>query len=186
MLKLAQLARFILATVFTAMFVPVVTDMSRRYAEKQGWIEHPEQAAGWLMSVLLAVAQWPWFYPMFALVGGLTAGAWLDWLLRKFDGSREARRRTLGWEMVNLANAVQQEGPNLHYIRPRVTSLFIKIHKARLWHPSYEVFRLPTGFLPTYLRMVGQLLADGHFREARVHSLQAKEAFEQQLKEQQK
>lgn len=190
MLRLAGFARWVLLALFLPVVLPVMAEFAKRLVDSLGWYEHPEQAAGWLMGTLTGFAQVPWVFPTALILGGLTAGAWLDWLLRRLDGSRAARRKDIGRELLSLAAMVQsrQDGwhgewpNNIHDLWPLTMSIFIKAEQIGIWAPTgqpYEI-KAPTGpnILINYLRFVGTMLADGHFTQARKRANQLKGALE--------
>jgi hypothetical protein len=50
----------------------------------------------WLMGWLDAVAKIPGLYPAALIATGVVVGVWIDWLLKRMDGSRASQRKTLG------------------------------------------------------------------------------------------
>jgi hypothetical protein len=184
MVRFAGFARWLVLVVFAPIFLAVATDMAKRWAERQGWIDHPEEAVGWLMGIPLWIAQLPWVYPVALILGGLTVGIWLDWLLRRFDTSRSDRRVGLGLQLQNLANVIERRQGGFRHdwpdiiqdLRPQLMSIFIRVEKIGLWAPVDQLYDREDGatVLVNYLRMVGTMLADGHFKQARKRALECK------------
>ncbi|WFU42619.1 hypothetical protein QA640_09240 [Bradyrhizobium sp. CB82] len=117
------------------------------------------------------------------LFTGLVVGVWVDWILRRIDGSRADDRRALGVRFCNLAHTIEDRfrcddrwPSNIVSVIPNITSAFIEADKYGVWTPADTLYENPNGgnLMVYYLLHVGTLLRDGHFREARVHSLQAK------------
>ena len=61
-------------------------------------------------------------------------------------------------------------------------SAFIDAEKFGIWAPVGQLESLKDGgsILVNYLRIVGTLLKDGHFKQAKLRALQAKQYAEQQ------
>jgi hypothetical protein len=128
------------------------------------------------------IAQHAWFYPAAIFLAALTAGAWLDWFLRK-------EKKRIGIEFINLATRIENrtnssyaKWPDIaRVVEPDIVSTFIRAKRQGIWTPSGEwaVREDSYGTLINYLRMVGQLQADGRFRQARETALTYK-AMEQE------
>jgi uncharacterized membrane-anchored protein YhcB (DUF1043 family) len=73
------------------------------------------------------------------LLAGFVAGLWVDWLLRKLDGSRTKQRETLGVEMRLLSH-------DLDLARPQLESCFIAAGKLGIWAPDRHIFTLHIDF----------------------------------------
>jgi hypothetical protein len=133
----------------------------------------------WLSKVPVgSIAEMRWFYPATFILTGLTVGAWLDWLLRAFDGGRAEERKKLGREFLALLQSVenaQEEDPKNwpHNLKRMYGEIEACVHAAstyRIWAPGKRIFSHPTGgpyFLTLYLNLIGTLLSKGHFRHAR-------------------
>jgi hypothetical protein len=176
MLKIAPLARWLLLAILVAVCVPIATDMFVR------WYDRPLAAGGWVITNLLAAGQSPWLFPAALVIAGLTAGTWIDWLFRRLDSSRAAARVEVGNELLRLAAkvAARQEGvrnewpANVHDLRPSIMSAFIRVEQLGIWAPVDQPYGLLDGakVLVNYLQLVGTMLADGHFRQARKRASQ--------------
>jgi hypothetical protein len=179
MQRLSAWARWIGAGVFTIFVISIAVEFVKHVAENIGLYDRPREAAGTVLNFFLSLAELPWLRVTAWLLAGFVAGLWLDWLLRKFDGSRAEACENLGIEMTNLANDIDNALALIDRFRlpdfsPRLMSAFIKAKQVGLWTPDV---RMPINVVMDYLRHVGTLLSDGHFREAKRVALQSKEAF---------
>lgn len=188
MLRLASFTRWLLTILFTGIAIPVLADFFKKWGASSGAYDHPGDVWGWIVNSLSTIAQLPWVYPSAFTLGGLVAGVWLDSLLRKLDGSRANERRDLGNEFDNLADAVSNRQRdfrnawpnNISDIHARIVSAFIRAKKCGIWTPGLDLFGRADGarFVVTYFKLIGTLLADGHFKEARDAATNAKAEFE--------
>lgn len=138
----------------------------------------------WFMGWLEWFANLPGVFPGSLIATGLVVGVSADWLLRKFDGSRALRRRALGVRFCSLAGRVEErfngyygEWPNnIHDLKPAVMSAFIEVETFGLWAPVEELHDREDGgrILINYLRIVGTMLRDGHFKQAKIRALQVR------------
>ena len=182
MMRIASFVRGLLAAALIGVVTTLSSNFISRRLESSGAYGDPERALLWALGWLSLIARQPWFYPVAFIVGGLAAGAWLEWLLRHFDGSRERARKDLGKEMLALAQVVEHKQAGNY--RPAFMSYFITAKKMGLWSPTPDQFLSGQGgpeFLLGYLRGVGTLLADGHFREAKRMAADAKRAIGHEL-----
>jgi hypothetical protein len=184
MQRLSAWARWIGAGVFTIFVIPIAVEFVKHVAENIGLYDRPREAAGTVLNFFLSLAELPWLRVTALLLAGFVAGLWLDWLLRKFDGSRAKARENLGYEMRNLAHDIDNALALIDRFRlpdfsPRLMSAFIKAKQVGLWTPDV---RMPINFVIDYLRHVGTLLSDGHFAEAKQAALERKEAFAEHAK----
>jgi hypothetical protein len=186
MFKLASLVRWLLLAILVPLAIPVATVSSTRWAESRGWYS-PGEPGGWL-TTLVAIGELPWLLPVVLVVAGLTAGAWLDWLIRKLDHTRAAERVEIGNELLHLANRVasRQEGirnewpANVHDLRPSIMSAFIKVERIGVWAPVDQPYGRLDGanILVNYLQLVGTMLSEGHFKQARKRAAQVRAFLE--------
>jgi hypothetical protein len=142
------------------------------------------------MSAIAFIAQLPGMVPAALLITGLTAGVWLDWLMRRIDDSRAKARVAIGEEFLYLASIVDERQQsasidnswpkNVWDLRPRLMSVFINAEKFGIWAPVDQMYDRTDGanIIINYLRIVGTMLADGHFKQARKRALQAKQFVE--------
>jgi hypothetical protein len=187
----------------TVILIPIFTAVAARFI----W-EQPGEAANTVLKFLLDLSEQTWLRVTALALGCFVAGLWLDWLLRKLDGSRAEERKALGTDMVNLGRQLR----HLKYPvdRPRIMSCFTTATKFGLWVPDDRIFSILTDHLksairengsymtPTkgvfdyvklenmikdYLTHVGTLLRDGHFREAKQYAVKSKADFAKAYKE---
>jgi hypothetical protein len=134
---------------------------------------------GWVASF----AQLPGLSVGMLIVTGVLVGAWVDWLLRKFDGSLASRRETLGLRFCNMAHSIEDRlrfdtrwSLNIHDLKPALMSLFIDAEGFGIWAPVDELYERQDGaaIMVNYLRIVGTMLKDGHFQQAKKRALQVR------------
>jgi hypothetical protein len=112
MQRLSVWLRWIAAGFFTLIVIPLLVEFLKHLAENIGLYDRPREAAGAVLNFFLSLAELPWLRVTALVLAGFVAGLWLDWLLRKFDGSRAKARENLGYEMMNLASRYRQRiGP---------------------------------------------------------------------------
>jgi hypothetical protein len=58
---------------------------------------------------------------------------------------------------------------NIHDIQPNLMSAFIEAERFGLWAPLNELYKRQDGgaILANYLHIVGTMLRDGHFKQAK-------------------
>jgi hypothetical protein len=175
MQRLSAWARGIASVIFTGVVLPLVV----YFIEQQ-----PPETAPAVLKFFLNLAQQTWLRVTALVLAGFVAGLWLDWLLRKLDGSRAKAREHLGTEMMDLARNINKalaRHSDLQGFSPRLMSAFIKAKQLGLWAPTE--FQSTGSNIPTlmgYLRHVGTLLRDRHFAEAKQAALECRNNLPQQ------
>lgn len=85
--KLRQVVRkfllWLVAGVVGAIIVAIAAEWVIRLLDERGFFTEPTQRAEHAVSVVGSILSSPWFLVPVAFVVGLTAGVWLDWLLRR-------------------------------------------------------------------------------------------------------
>jgi hypothetical protein len=185
MLRIATFFKWTILALWTAVAVPVLIDIFKKWLERNGALDHP---GDWAMNGLASLAQIPGAYPAALILTGLLGGAWIDWLSRKIDGERQRKREIVGEELKALAQVISErlvsyngDWPScIHDIRPRLMSAFINVEGFGLWAPVNQLFDRPDGanILMNYLSLVGTMLSDGHFGQAKIRAEQARQAAE--------
>ena len=142
MQRFSTWARWILAIL--AIVGAIVKDIVVDFIKKQ---PETDDAIHAVLKFLLDLIQHPWLQVAGWIFVGLAAGVWLDWLLRKLDGSRADRRKNLGYEMLKLHDDFDELGNALRDpMRAKATeirSCFVSAKKIGMWAPDYDrVFNL--------------------------------------------
>ena len=181
MQRLSAWARWIGAGIFTIFVIPIAVEFVKRVAENIGLYDRPREAAGNILNFFLSLGELPWLRTTTLVLGSFVAGVWLDWLLRKFDGSRAKARENLGYEMTNLANEIDNALALINRFRlpdftPRLMSAFTTAKQLGLWTPDVRMYER-INLVMDYLRHVGTLLSDGHFAEAKRAARDRKRVF---------
>src|ERR1019366_6021293 len=95
----------------------------------------------------------PGVYPSALVATGVLVGVWIDWFLKKVDGSRASRRETLGLRYCNLSYDVEgrpdglhgEWSLNIHDLKPMLMSVFIEAEGYGLWAPVNELYERRDG-----------------------------------------
>jgi hypothetical protein len=173
----------ILAVVFFIVkdvVAPVVVDFIKKQPET-------DDAIHAILKFLLNLLQHPWLHLAGWILVAFAAGLWLDWLLRRLDGSRAKQREALGIEMRLLAHDLGATNypvmVNPMYVnRPRIVSCFTTARKFGIWMPDDRIFSIhpprAMDLVADYLNDVGIMLRDGHFREAKQHAKSREALFD--------
>jgi hypothetical protein len=179
MQRFTSWARWIAVSVFTLFIIPLAVKFLDHMAEKVGLYERPGETVGAALDFLLGLAEQQWVQVGALILLGLAAGLWLDWFLRKVDGSRATERKVLGAEMAKLGNfLVQVWDPNFKEYTARISSIFTSATKFGIWAPNDHAITVPNKRLITdYLNTIGQMLKDGHFKEAKQYAEKAASSF---------
>jgi hypothetical protein len=160
--------------IFTVILVPILVAVAAHFIEEQ-----PQETANVVLKFLFDLWEQTWFSITALLLVGFVAGLWVDWLLRKLDGSDAKQRETLGTEMDLLGHGRL----DLFGARPEIDSCFIAARKLGIWAPDQHIFTLHIDFaaplIKDYLLNVGTRLKNGHFREAKQYAeVNSKAAFD--------
>jgi hypothetical protein len=181
--------KWFVSVVWTILIVPVLVLVWRGVLDRGDVANHP---VDWAMGWLASFAQVPGIYPSALIATGLVAGVWIDWFLKRVDGSRARRRELLGLKYCSLAydvagqldSSIVQWPQNIHHLRPALMSAFIEAEGFGVWAPVNELDAIEAGgvIMVNYLRVVGTMLEDGHFRQAKMRALEVKNFVAQQSK----
>ena len=176
--------RWLLPILFTVVALPLVVD----YLKKSNPTAADYQTmVGSIWASLIAFANLPWVLPLAIFIGGVMVGTWVDWLARRFDGSRAAQKRSIGYELLQLAERIRKrqrgfngEWPdNIGDMLPEIGSALMSAQKMGVPILPPEAFRRANTYdlAVGYLMVVGRFLADGHFTEAELHAVEAYTEF---------
>ena len=179
MQRLSAWVRWVLLFIFGSQFA---LEVFKQVAERIGLYDRPREAASTILNFFLSLGELPWLRTTTLVLGSFVAGVWLDWLLRKFDGSRAKARENLGYEMTDLANAIDNALALINRFRlpdftPRLMSAFTTAKQLGLWTPDVRMYER-INLVMDYLRHVGTLLSDGHFAEAKRAARDRKRVFD--------
>ena len=174
---------------FTAASLPFLVILYlniEKYAESRGWdtfllqlLEPATQREESEDSRLIRALTNPWMVYAAITVIGMTLGVWLDAVLKRLDAKKPTKQdklREIGNECLGVGQLIvirlQQERIGdwiTDDITPHVASLIITLEQNSFPIPDIENFREPAiaEVLGRYFNMVGRLLVDGHFDQAR-------------------
>jgi len=177
----------VVGAIFTQVVFPVVAHFMQ---------EQPQETANAVLKFLhvvlkflLDLSEQTWLRTTALILLGFVAGLWLDWLLRKLDGSRAEERQALGTEMVSLGDYLRFSQLPTHQARPQIMSCLTTAKKLGIWVPDQRVFEISKraenlimeypirNLIADYLAHVGTMLKDGHFKEAKQEAVNSKAAF---------
>src|SRR5258706_6022061 len=97
--------RVIFSAIWTIFIAPFLVLVWRGVLDRGDVANHPKD---WLMGRLDWIVQIPGFYPSALIATGILVGVWVDWLLKRFDGSREYRRETLCTRVCYLSHSIPE------------------------------------------------------------------------------
>jgi hypothetical protein len=162
----------------------IVSEILKRWMEKNGYLDHPEEGIAWLLSTLASVSHYWWFYPTLTFVIGLMIGLWTDLILRRFSDERETQIELLGHDMVSAAAAVRFQQKfsgeywpeNISAQRSTLAAIFERASKFRIYVPSDNIFSRSDGvlILHDYLDFVGTYLSQSGLKPAKRRALETK------------
>jgi len=178
MQRFSALVRYI----FTAILLPILIAVAAHFIEEQ-----PQETANVVLKFLFDLAEQTWFRVTALLLVGFAAGLWVDWFLRRLDGSRVDERKKLGTDMVSLGHDLRfLRDPTtpilMQRARPQILSCFTAARKFAIWVPDQRAYELhpdrARNMITDYLMGVGTLLKDGQFREAKRYAVNSKASFD--------
>ena len=144
----------------------------------ENFFSDPNAVAAKVSNNLVALGQQPWFRFALVFLIGILIGASLEWLTHKSDDRKAFELRSLGLKFRSLSDSIRSRTAssgwpgNVHDLRPAIMSAFVTARKFDLWVPGERAFQLSdASFLCEYLRLMGRLLEDGHFDEAKREAL---------------
>jgi hypothetical protein len=187
MRSISTFFRWMVVSVWGLFLIPVLVDFLKKWLERNGAYEH---AGEWTIDAVAGVARLPGVYPALFVLSGLVVGVWFDAVLRRFDGSRNAKLVKLGFDLRNLGGRVRdrQNGfhsswpNNIDELKPELLSCHLRLTKVGIWSPGLSFHSRSEGanWLANYLETIGTLLMEHHFAEARENALGVKQALEAQ------
>jgi hypothetical protein len=182
---MASFFRWLALAIWTILVAPFLLRAWTGVLDRADVANHP---VDWLMGWLASFAQVPGVSIGALIATGVVVGAWIDWFLRKFDGSRISKRKTLGIKFCDIAHDIadRQNGfhgdwpENSHDIVPRLMSAFVEANGFGVWVPVDHLYARKDGgrIISNYLRVVGTMLKDGHFEHAKRQALDVKSFLE--------
>jgi hypothetical protein len=160
-------ARWIVTVIFIPIAITAIGEVTAHFITQR-----PEEAANVVLRFLLDLSEQAWLRYTAFFFGGLVAGLWLDWFLRKLDSSRTEEIKALGSEMIDLANNLSRVTNPTDRGSGQLRPCFITAGKLGIWAPDERIFSNPRafGFVRDYLMGVGNMLRDGHFSEAKQYA----------------
>ena len=131
---------------------PVLVEFLKKWLERDGAYEH---AGEWFIDAVARLASLPGFYPTLLVLSGMLVGVWFDALLRRFDGSRNAKLvdlgndlRRLGREIRERQNVLRNSWPdNVDDLKSELLSCHVRLTKAGIWSPGLAFHASPEGAL---------------------------------------
>jgi hypothetical protein len=156
---------------------PLISEMIKKWAERNGYLDDPSKGLHWLLSSLGGVADSPFFYPALAFLVGLVMGLWADRVVARVTENSSDEIKSIGYRFMELRDDIASRMgmvtvewlQSIGDIGPQLQSAFLRAKKAGIWTPTRRAFELQDDgkFVVHYLSFVGQLLADGHIDEAK-------------------
>ena len=166
----------VVGAIFTGVVFPVVSHFIQEQPQESLKFVHV------VLKFLLDLSEQPWLRVTALLLGGFVAGLWVDWFLRKLDGSPADKRKDLGYEMMSLSHELGNLQHPMDQARARIRSCFATARKLGIWVPDGRIYSIDPGracdLIIIYLEHIGTMLKDGHFREAKQDAKNSKAAFD--------
>ena len=178
--------RRVVLFIWALFLLPILSQFPISWLESIGVFKKPDDSFG-IVNLVATLGQNYWVQMVALGLGTLTLGAWLDQIARKFDDQESQELRGLGWEFQLLADRAVRAQNNLpnhspRNVRPLQADLLSTLLSAKnfgLWVPGPEIYQQANSeFLANYLKLVGTLLHNGRFREAKEKALRAKQMLE--------
>jgi hypothetical protein len=155
---------------------PLIAKAIEKWAERNGYLDDPGKGLQWLLTVVSSVTELWFFFPLAAFLLGLAIGLWVDTILKSMSDRKSTEANLLGYDLLGMGQAIDgrrggfQEWPKcVDDLLPSLQSLFLRLEKANCWTPPVQIMSLDDNgnWLSLYLRLVGRMLADGHYAEAK-------------------
>ena len=105
MRSISSFFRWIVVSVWVLVMIPVLVDFSKKWLEANGVYKY---AGELIIDAVANVPRLPGFYPALFVLSGMLVGVWFDALLRRFDGSRNAKLVNLGNDLRRLGRDIRQ------------------------------------------------------------------------------
>jgi hypothetical protein len=163
---------------------PLSAEILRRWMERNGYLDHPEEGFAWAVSVLASLATRPWVQLAVIVAAVFAAFYILGYAIGIYQLRRDARRSALSKEMVRLAASIRRSqggfrsewSDNIRDIRPFVESTFLKMTKEGLYSPPNSIFDRADGakLLSDHFEFVGVYISEGHWKVAKRRALELK------------
>jgi hypothetical protein len=160
-------ARWIVTVIFIPIAITAIGEVIAHLITQQ-----PQETTNLVLTFLFALSEQTWLRYTACFLGGLVAGLWLDWFLRKLGSSRAKEIMVLGSGMIDLARTLESIRDPMSYGSAQLRSCFMTTRKLGIWAPDDRIFDNPLayGFVRDYLMGVGNMLHDGHFSEAKQYA----------------
>src|SRR5262249_26471462 len=135
MQRFSTWARWIATVIFIPILIGVATGVAVDLIKQQ-----PRETANVVLKFLVDLSEQTWLRLTALSLGCFVAGLWVDWLLRKLDGSRAKERKKLGAEMVELGNRLRDMKYPTDIVRPQIMSYFAAVRRVGIWAPDDQYF----------------------------------------------
>ncbi|MGA7185138.1 MAG: hypothetical protein WBY67_17880 [Pseudolabrys sp.] len=169
----------ILFGIWGLLLTPLIATILEKWL-KETFFSVPNAVTTTVFINLVALSPQRWFQFALVFFTGIVIGISLDWLARKSDENKASELRRLGSKLRSLSEIIKSRTAEVHSewpdhvrdLKPDIVSAFISAKKIGLWVPGERAFQLSdASFLCEYLRLMGRLLEDGHFDEAKREAL---------------
>jgi hypothetical protein len=167
MQRFSAWARWIVTIIFIPIAITAIGEVTAHFITQRS-----EEAANVVLRFLLDLSERAWLRYAAFFLGGLVAGLWLEWFLRKLDSSGIEEINALGSGMIDLADNLSRMTNPTDRGGSQLRLYFITARKLGIWAPDERIFNNPRafGFVRDYLMGVGNMLRDGHFSEAKQYA----------------
>jgi hypothetical protein len=179
---MATAVRWLSLLAWLAALLPLAGRHSVQWAQQAGLFEKQADVLLSAAGISRTVIQHPQYYWLLIGLGSFAAGTWLIWLAQKSDQSRH--RKSVGRRLVSLARRVDNaQGnfrsrwpENVQHLQFDLRSALLSVYRLGIWVPDHTIFlRRDANMLVSYLNVIGVLLSEGRFSEARSDALRCRD-----------
>jgi hypothetical protein len=85
---------------------PLISEMIKKWAERNGYLDDPSKGLHWLLSSLGSVADSSFFYPAIAFLVGLVIGLWADRVVARLTENSSDELKSIGYRFMELGDNI--------------------------------------------------------------------------------
>lgn len=171
----------IFATLLLAIIAGVLGEFFIEVARERGWYDKPSATLGTMVMVLSSLVSSTWFLVGTGFWGGLTAGMWLDTIMRRAEPSPVVLASTLTYQARKLSEFVTKAGNRpVDYAPPgmesEVESVMLRLRQFGIIDPRGNTTDvvLRAAMAAHFFQTIEPFLAHNQIKEARRYAKTAK------------
>jgi hypothetical protein len=128
----------------------LISEFIKRWADRKGYLDDPTKGWHGLLSLAASVTEFWFFYPALGFFVGLVVGLWFDRLMSSRSRIRSEELVSLGFDMLNFANSLEDRKSRIMYewpicisdLVPNLQSLLIRIGNLGFSAPALGIAQL--------------------------------------------